>query len=333
MIIHLKESVSELKANELALSQQAVIFKQNQQFILVTSSKVKELDKAVEPFTDEFFVQTSDIQLASRDYQEDLREITLENGVKIGGSQEKTMMIAGPCSIESWDQIKQSAELLKKLNISTLRAGCYKPRTSPYTFQGLGFEGLKMLAKIREEYGFNIITEVKDSSHVNEVIEYADIVQIGAKAMYDQSILRKCGESNKPVLLKRGFGTKLQEFVQAAEFILSGGNDQVMLCERGIRTFETHTRFTLDLCGVSFLKEYTNLPVVVDPSHAMGYRYGIADLTRASLAMAVEGLLIETHPTPEIAKSDAAQQLNFEEFENMYQTLQPIANAIGKTLI
>lgn len=333
MIIHLKESVSELKANELALSQQAVIFKQNQQFILVTSSKVKELDKAVEPFTDEFFVQTSDIQLASRDYQEDLREITLENGVKIGGSQEKTMMIAGPCSIESWDQIKQSAELLKKLNISTLRAGCYKPRTSPYTFQGLGFEGLKMLAKIREEYGFNIITEVKDSSHVNEVIEYADIVQIGAKAMYDQSILRKCGESNKPVLLKRGFGTKLQEFVQAAEFILSGGNDQVMLCERGIRTFETHTRFTLDLCGVSFLKEYTNLPVVVDPSHAMGYRYGIADLTRASLAMGVEGLLIETHPTPEIAKSDAAQQLNFEEFENMYQTLQPIANAIGKTLI
>ncbi len=333
MIIHLKESVSELKANELALSQQAIIFKQNQQFILVTSSKVKELDKAVEPFTDEFFVQTSDIQLASRDYQEDLREITLGNGVKIGGSQEKTMMIAGPCSIESWDQIKQSAELLKKLNISTLRAGCYKPRTSPYTFQGLGFEGLKMLAKIREEYGFNIITEVKDSSHVNEVIEYADIVQIGAKAMYDQSILRKCGESNKPVLLKRGFGTKLQEFVQAAEFILSGGNDQVMLCERGIRTFETHTRFTLDLCGVSFLKEYTNLPIVVDPSHAMGYRYGIADLTRASLAMAVEGLLIETHPTPEIAKSDAAQQLNFEEFENMYQTLQPIANAIGKTLI
>ena len=151
--------------------------------------------------------------------------------------------------------------------------------------------------------------------------------------MYDHSILKRCGQSRKPILLKRGFGTTLQEFVQAAEFILSGGNEQVMLCERGIRTFENKTRFTLDLCGVAFLKEHTNLPVVLDPSHAMGYRYGGPDLTRACLAMGAEGLLIETHPTPEIAKSDAAQQLNLDEFRTMYNTLQPIAQAIGRTLI
>jgi len=334
MIIHLKNNVSEDKAKSLASENQAMIYKKGDYFVLVTTSKMKELPAALEQDTDEFFVSNSDIQLASRKYQDSLREVAMgEKAVTVGGSLNKTMMIAGPCSIESWEQIKQCAELLKELNITTLRAGCFKPRTSPYSFQGLGHEGLQMLVKIREEYGFNIITEVKDSSHVDAVIEHSDIVQIGAKAMYDQSILKKCGESDKPVLLKRGFGTTLQEFVQAAEFILSRGNEKVMLCERGIRTFETHTRFTLDLCGVSFLKEHTNLPVVVDPSHAMGYRYGIGDLTRASTAMGVEGLLIETHPTPDLAKSDAAQQLNFDQFREMYKTLQPIAAAIGKRII
>ena len=334
MIIHLKSSVSESKAHSLASDHSAVIFKRNDAFVLVTTSKMKELPSALEDDADTFYVLDTDIQLASSAYQSSLREVAMgEKQVTIGGEQNRTMMIAGPCSIESWDQIKQCSELLKELNITTLRAGCFKPRTSPYSFQGLGHEGLEMLVKIREEYGFNIITEVKDSSHVDAVIEHADIVQIGAKAMYDHSILRKCGGSDKPVLLKRGFGTTLQEFVQAAEFILSGGNEKVMLCERGIRTFETRTRFTLDLCGVSFLKEHTNLPVIVDPSHAMGYRYGVPDLTRAATAMGVEGLLIETHPVPDQAKSDAAQQLNFDQFREMYKTLQPIAAAVGKTMI
>ena len=334
MIIHLKNNISEEKAKSLAAANSAVIFKRHDAFVLVTSSKMKELPSSLESVTDSYYVLDSDIQLASRDYKSSLREVAMgERQVAVGGDHNHTMMIAGPCSIESWDQIKECSELLKELNITTLRAGCFKPRTSPYSFQGLGHEGLKMLVKIREEYGFNIITEVKDSSHVDAVIEHADIVQIGAKAMYDHSILRKCGESTKPVLLKRGFGTTLQEFVQAAEFILSGGNEKVMLCERGIRTFETHTRFTLDLCGVSFLKEHTNLPVIVDPSHAMGYRYGVPDLTRAATAMGVEGLLIETHPTPDKAKSDAAQQLNFDQFREMYKTLQPIAAAVGKTMI
>ena len=332
MIIHLKKSVEDQTATNLGEELEAIHFKNEDQHILVTSSKVKELPAKLDGITDTFFPMDTDIQLASKTYKNGKRQIKVGD-VTIGGTSMDTMMIAGPCSIESWDQITQAAELLKKNNIKTLRAGCFKPRTSPYTFQGLGEEGLLMLVKIREQYGLNIITEVKDSSHVDLVIEHADIIQIGAKAMYDQSILRRCGKTKKPILLKRGFGTTLQEFAQAAEFILSGGNENVMLCERGIRTFETKTRFTLDLCGVSFLKEYTNLPIIVDPSHAMGYRYGVADLTRASIAMGVEGLLIECHPTPEKAKSDAAQQLNFDEFQTMFNSLEPIAQAIGRKLV
>lgn len=332
MIIHLKSGVDEAKAGQLAEKHSSILLKQESSFALITPSRFKELPEDLEQDTETFFVTSSDIQLAGKEYRTDKRAVTIGD-ITVGGDSMDTMMIAGPCSVESAEQLDQVASMLKELDIKTLRAGCFKPRTSPYTFQGLGEDGLKLLAKAREKYGFNIITEVKDSSHVDMVLDYADIVQIGAKAMYDHSILTRCGQARKPVLLKRGFGTTLQEFVQAAEFILSGGNDQVMLCERGIRTFETKTRFTLDLCGVAYLKEYTNLPVVLDPSHAMGYRYGVADLTRACLAMGVEGLLIETHPTPEIAKSDAAQQLNFREFREMYKTLQPIAQAIGRNLV
>ncbi len=332
MILHLNKDTTDEKAASLGESLQAIHLKTADRHVLVTSAKEKEPAKEVKPYLEEYFTMDTDIQLASKSYKAGKRSIKIKKE-SIGGSSNNTMLIAGPCSIESWEQITEVARLLKKNNITTLRAGCFKPRTSPYTFQGLGEEGLKMLVKVREEYGLNIITEVKDSSHVDLVIEHADIVQIGAKAMYDQSILRRCGQSRKPILLKRGFGTTLQEFVQAAEFILSGGNENVILCERGIRTFETKTRFTLDLCGVAFLKEYTNLPVVVDPSHAMGYRYGVADLTRASVAMGVEGLLIECHPNPEKAKSDAAQQLNLTEFQEMFDTLQPIASAIGRKII
>ena len=332
MIIHLKDNVSHEKAAELAVKNQAIHFHDGKQEVLVLAAKVKEVPVGLEGHSEEAFPTATDIQLASKEYQSGLREVTIGD-VTIGGNSKNTMMIAGPCSVESVEQIDEVASVLKEFNIKTLRAGCFKPRTSPYTFQGLGEEGLKILADARDKYGFNIITEVKDSSHVDLILEYADIVQIGAKAMYDHSIGKRCGQSKKPVLLKRGFGTTLQEFVQAAEFILSGGNPNVMLCERGIRTFENNTRFTLDLCGVAFMKERTNLPVVADPSHAMGYRYGVADLTRACLAMGVDGLLVETHPTPEKAKSDAAQQLNLDEFKTMYKTLQPIAQAIGYNLI
>ncbi len=235
--------------------------------------------------------------------------------------------------MESEEQIEASAQLCAETGVRVLRAGCYKPRSSPYTFQGLGLNGLLLLDKMRQRFGLRIITEIRDSSHAEEVIEYADIIQVGAKAMYDQSVLRRCGKSNKPVLLKRGFGSTLQEFVQAAEFVLSGGNSQVMLCERGIRTFETKTRFTLDLCGAVWLKKHTNLPVIIDPSHAIGFAYGVADLSRASLALGVDGLLIETHPNPPAALSDAEQQLNFDEFRELKNSLSTLATALGRKLI
>lgn len=332
MIIHLKNEVSEAKAQELGVSYRSIYLTDNNQKILVTGGSVKELPAGLEAYTEAFFPVTSDIQLASRSYRAENREVNL-GPVSIGGNTKNTVMISGPCSVESEEQITQAAELMVKLGVKVLRAGCYKPRTSPYSFRGLGLEGLKLLAKMREKYGLAIITEVRDASHVDDVIEYSDIIQIGAKAMYDHGILNRCGESRKPVLLKRGFGSTLQEFVQAAEFVLSGGNPNVVLCERGIRTFETKTRFTLDLCGVAFLKQETNLPVVLDPSHAMGYAYGVPDLTRACMAMGVDGLLIETHPTPAKALSDASQQLNFEEFTDLYNSLKPVAQAVGYKLV
>jgi 3-deoxy-7-phosphoheptulonate synthase len=222
---------------------------------------------------------------------------------------------------------------LIKNGLSTLRGGCYKPRTSPYSFQGLGLDGLKLLAKMREEFGLSVITEARDATHIEEIIEYTDVIQVGAKAMYDQGILRACAKTNKPVLIKRGFGSTLQEFVQAAEFVLAGGNENVILCERGLRTFETGTRFTLDLCGVAWLQEYTNLPIVLDPSHAMGYAYGVPSLAKACVAMGIDGLLIEVHPDPKVAKSDASQQLDHAQFEKLLGELQPVANSVGYSII
>lgn len=332
MIVHLKASIEQEKASALAEKYSAILLEERDRYSLLTPSRLKDLPEALDEFTDKYYITSTDIQLASTEYRKEKRSVNLA-GDTVGGDANNTLVIAGPCALESREQIDQVAVMLQEMKVKTLRAGCFKPRTSPYSFQGVGEEGLEILSNARDKYGFTIVTEVKDSSHVDLVIEHADVVQIGAKAMYDHSVLRRCGKATKPILLKRGFGTTLQEFVQAAEFILSGGNSQVMLCERGIRTFESKTRFTLDLCGVAFLKEHTNLPVVVDPSHAMGYRYGVADLARASVAMGVDGLLIETHPTPEIAKSDAAQQLNFEEFKAMYNSLQPIAQAVGRTLI
>ncbi len=331
MIIHLKPSVTEEKALELATLSGAIHLKDEQRQILVTSSKIRQVPNDLYGFVDETFLFENDLQLASSEYLKAKRTVQIGE-VTIGGNTTNSIMIAGPCSVESEEQIESSAQLMKELGIKALRGGCFKPRTSPYSFQGLGLEGLKLLAKMREKYDLAIVTEVRDATHIDAVIEYTDVVQVGAKAMYDHGILRACGKANKPVLLKRGFGSSLQEFAQAAEFILSGGNTQVVLCERGIRTFETKTRFTLDLCGVSFLKEKTNLPVILDPSHAMGYSYGVPDLSRACMAMGIDGLLIEVHPNPKVAKSDAAQQLNHEEFRALYGSLEQIGAAVGRSL-
>ncbi len=332
MIIHLKEEISAKDANKIAEETEGKLIFNDHNKLIITSSKKKTINQNIKKYISSTHILDSDIQLSSRDYIKETRTVKINN-LEIGGNTNNTLMITGPCSIESREQIRQSANLLKKLKLTTLRAGCFKPRTSPYSFQGLGLDGLKMLSDIRDEYGFNIISEVKDASHVDDVINYTDIIQIGAKAMYDHGILRETGQQNKPVLLKRGFGSNLQEFVQAAEFILSEGNQNVILCERGIRTFETKTRFTLDLCGVSFLKEYTNLPIILDTSHAMGYSYGVPDLTRACVAMGIDGLLIESHPNPSVAKSDASQQLNFKEFEEMFSSLIPVCKSVNRNLI
>jgi 3-deoxy-7-phosphoheptulonate synthase len=331
MVIHLNKVIQLHEAKEMADELKAILIEKDP-IILVTPSKLRELPKHLQSKVSLAVAVPNDIQLASRKYLDEVRPIKFSN-FELGGNSNSSVMISGPCSVETEAQIEEAAKFCVQQGVKVLRAGCYKPRTSPYSFQGLGLEGLKLLAKMREKYGLHIITEVRDSSHIEEVIEYADIVQIGAKAMYDQGILRRCGKARKPILLKRGFGSTLQEFVQAAEFILSGGNEQVILCERGIRTFETNTRFTLDLCGVAFLKEHTNLPIILDPSHAMGYAYGVADLSRACLAMGVEGLLIESHPRPKEAWSDAAQQLDFNQFAELMASLKPVANAVGRQLV
>ncbi len=332
MIIHLKSTVSAQQAAHLAQENKAFHIVSEGKNVLITGSGVKEVPAGLHDFADQHWVFANDMQLASRAYRPTTREVKIGN-VTVGGDTKNTIIISGPCSVESEAQIRESAALLKANGLTSLRGGCYKPRTSPYSFQGMGLDGLKLLAKMRDEHGFTVVTEARDATHIDEIIEHADVIQVGAKAMYDQGILRACAKTQKTVLIKRGFGTTLQEFVQAAEFVLAGGNENVLLCERGIRTFEIGTRFTLDLCGVEWLKHYTNLPVVLDPSHAMGYAYGIAGLTRACVALGVDGLLIEVHPNPAVAKSDASQQLNHNEFEALLKSIQPIAASVGYSIV
>ena len=332
MILHLKNNVAHVRAEEIATSINAFLIHSEGKHVLISGAAMKEVPGDIHAGVDDFWVFDNDIQLASKKYRSEKREVKIGN-VTIGGNQNSTLLIGGPCSVESEEQLREGAELLVDMGLTTLRGGCYKPRTSPYSFQGLGYEGLMLLKKMREEYGLNIITEVRDATHVHDVIEHSDVIQIGAKAMYDQGILRACSKTTKPVLIKRGFGTTLKEFVQAAEFVLSGGNENVILCERGLRTFETNTRFTLDLCGVAWLQEHTNLPIVLDPSHAMGYAYGVPVLSRACVAMGIDGLLIEAHRNPLVAKSDASQQLTHDQFRELLEGLKPVANAVGYKMI
>ncbi len=332
MIIHLKPNVGVDRASQLAKENKAFHVTNGDIQILVSGSGVKEVPHSLVEHTDQYWVFPNDMQLSSRKYQDQKREVSIGN-VKIGGANNNTIVIAGPCSVESEEQIRMSSQLLIKNGLTTLRGGCYKPRTSPYSFQGMGLDGLKLLAKMREEFGLTVITEARDATHIDEIIEYTDVIQVGAKAMYDQGILRACSKTKKPVLIKRGFGTTLQEFVQSAEFVLSGGNENVILCERGLRTFETGTRFTLDLCGVAWLQEHTNLPIILDPSHAMGYAYGVPSLSKACTAMGIDGLLIEVHPDPSVAKSDASQQLDHAQFEKLLAELKPVANSVGYNII
>lgn len=243
------------------------------------------------------------------------------NGCEIGGDE--FIVMAGPCSVESEKQIMQSAEGVAKAGAKLLRGGAFKPRTSPYDFQGLEEEGLKLLAKAKQATGLGIITEVMSDRDVELVAEYADILQIGARNMQNFSLLKVLGKCGRPVLLKRGMSSTVKELLMSAEYVVAHGNPNVILCERGIRTFETITRNTCDIAAVAALSELTHLPVVLDPSHATGKRSLVPALSRAAVAIGADGLLVEVHPSPEKAVSDGAQSLDLPQFQRMMNELQP----------
>jgi 3-deoxy-7-phosphoheptulonate synthase len=230
-------------------------------------------------------------------------------------------VIAGPCSAEDEVQVYETAKFLSSLGVKYFRAGNFKPRTNAYSFQGLGLDGLVLCRKVCDEFGMKFVSEVKDATNVEAVAEYADVVQVGSKCMYDVGVLSMLGKTRKNVLLKRHFGATLKEFVQAADFIMCQGNESVILCERGIRTFESSTRFSLDSCGIEWLKKNSNLKIIGDPSHAMGFSYGVSSLANALTAQMVDGLIIEVHPNPPLAKSDASQQLTYNEFAVVYKNV------------
>lgn len=249
---------------------------------------------------------------------------------KIGGSC--FAVIAGPCAVETEDRLRSSAEPVKSAGAVGIRAGAYKPRTSPYSFQGHGPEGLATLRKIGDELGLPVVTEVMDTADVSQVAEKADMVQVGARNMQNFSLLKALGKVRKPVLLKRGLAATVEDLLLAAEYLLAAGNEQVVLCERGIRTFETATRNTLDLNAVAYMKHKTHLPVVVDPSHGTGVRDLVVPMSLAAAACGADGLLVEVHHNPVEAWSDGAQSLYPHQFENLMSSLEPILGAVGREL-
>ncbi len=269
-------------------------------------------------------------KLVSREFKTEDSVIDLGKGVKIGGK--KIVIIAGPCAIENIDRLYAIATEVKKAGATVLRGGAFKPRTSPYSFQGLGEEGLKYLNKVGRDLGLVTVSEVMDPRDVELVAKYADVFQIGARNMQNFNLLKEVGLTKKPVLLKRGMACTVKELLMSAEYILSGGNFNVVLCERGIRTFEESTRNTLDISAIPTIKELSHLPIIVDPSHAAGKWGLVAPLSKASVACGCDGLIIEVHDHPEEAMSDGAQSLLPSNFANLMQELKVVAKAVGREL-
>jgi 3-deoxy-7-phosphoheptulonate synthase len=268
-------------------------------------------------------------KLASRDFSHE-NTVIQANGVAIGGK--KIAVMAGPCSVESRAMILETAHMVKEAGATVLRGGAFKPRSSPYSFQGLGEEGLKYLAEAREATGLAIITEVMSVDEIDLVGEYTDIFQVGARNNQNYSLLKALGKANKPVFLKRGISGTIQELLMGAEYILSGGNMQVMICERGIRTYETATRNTFDINAIPLLKELTHLPVVADPAHGTGMANLVPAIAKAAVAAGADVLMVEVHPDPKRAWSDGAQSLNPAGFTKLMNDLRPIAAAVGREI-
>jgi len=268
-------------------------------------------------------------KLASLEFKGGPSTISFD-GTHFGGKE--VTVIAGPCAVESYEQLRDAAICAKEAGASVVRGGAFKPRTSPYSFQGLGVEGLKILARVRDEVGLPVITECLSPEHVGVVAEYADMIQIGARNMQNFSILEKVGRYTRPVLLKRGMMSTVEELLMSAEYILSNGNPSVILCERGIRTFERITRNTCDISAVPALKKLTHLPVIVDPSHATGERDMVAPLSLAAVAAGADGLIVEIHPDPDNALCDGYQSLHMDQFRQMMEQVGAIAKVVGKSL-
>ncbi|MCX7984082.1 MAG: 3-deoxy-7-phosphoheptulonate synthase [Bacteroidetes bacterium] len=284
---------------------------------------------AVLPGVAEVIRITDPYKLASRAFKREGSVYTVGD-IEIGGKA--VVAIAGPCSVESEEQIFTIAERVARSGVKILRGGAYKPRTSPYSFQGLGIEGLKLLRRAADEFGLKVITEVMDRSQIAEVEEYADILQVGARNMQNYIFLKELGKASKPVMLKRGLSATIDEWLMAAEYILSSGNQQVILCERGIRTFETATRNTFDVGAIPVVKKKSHLPIFADPSHAVGIRDKVIPVARAAIAAGADGIMVEVHHDPDHALSDGPQSLYPDQFDTLMKEIRLIAEAIGRTL-
>ena len=268
-------------------------------------------------------------KLASREFKPEDTVIRVGN-VVIGGGN--TVIMAGQCSVDTEEQMMATARVVKEAGGHILRGGAFKPRTNPYAFRGLGEKGLKILAAAKAETGLAIISEVMDPRDVELVARYADILQVGSRSMQNFTLLDEVGRAGKPVMLKRGMWAPLQEWLLAAEYILAQGNSQVMLCERGIRTFETSTRFTMDLSAIPAVKRLSHLPIIGDPSHATGYRYLVEPMAMAAVAAGADGLIVELHPNPDRALSDGPQSLTFDGFRQLIERVRDVATAVGRPL-
>ena len=269
-------------------------------------------------------------KLASRHFRPEGSVVQLGKGVAVGGEQ--IIMMAGPCSVESPEQIETVAAFVAKHGAKVLRGGAFKPRTSPYSFQGLGLKGLEMLRSAADAHGLLLVSEVMDQTQIPMIIDYVDVLQVGARNMQNYNLLKEIGKVSKPVLLKRGIAATLEELLLSAEYIMMGGNYNVVLCERGIRTFESYTRNTLDISAIPVIKKLSHLPIIVDPSHGTGRRDKVPPMARAAVAAGADGLLIEVHNEPEKALSDGAQSLYPAQFEQLIKELRMIAPAVGRTI-
>jgi 3-deoxy-7-phosphoheptulonate synthase len=295
----------------------------------VVGQIIPELEDVLEmlPGVDEVIRVSKPYKLSSREFHPLDTTINV-GGVTIGGKE--IVVIAGPCAVESEQQLLETARAVKAAGATILRGGAFKPSTSPYQFRGLGEQGLKLLAQVRKEVGLPVITEVMSAVEVELVARYADILQVGARNMQNFGLLEEVGKTGKPVMLKRGLAATVQEWLLAAEYILAQGNEQLMLCERGIRTFETYTRNTMDVSAIPIIEKVSHLPIIADPSHGTGKWYLVIPMALAAVAAGADGIMVEVHPNPDLALKDGAQSLTFANFRQLMSQLKSVAEAIGR---